>query len=374
MQTNHKLLFQDSRNLSNIKDNSVNLTVTSPPYPMIEMWDNLFIQQNNDVECAIKHSNGNQAFELMHQELDKVWNEVARVTKDGGFVTINIGDATRKIGTYFQLYSNHTRITSKFIELGFDVLPIILWKKTANSPNKFMGSGMLPAGAYITLEHEYILIFRKGHKREFFTKEEKKNRYESAFFWEERNIWFSNIWELKGVKQSLLDDNLRKRSAAYTVELPCRLINMYSCKGDTILDPFLGTGTTMFASAMLERNSVGVEIEANFLQTIQNNFKTVQSQSLEFYHKRINNHIEFIQKYKYTKGNPKYTNIHHDFEVMTSQEVEILFNTVSDIIYSNNEFIISYDKFDYQNSNKPFHTIKNIPIKLPNTNSANLLF
>ena len=355
MQTNHKLLFQDSRDLSNINDNSINLTVTSPPYPMIEMWDELFINQNNEIGCAVKNANGNEAFELMHKELDKVWNEVARVTKDGGFVAINIGDATRKIGTYFQLYSNHTRITSKFIELGFDVLPLILWKKTANSPNKFMGSGMLPAGAYITLEHEYILIFRKGHKREFPTKEQKKNRSESAFFWEERNVWFSNIWDLKGVKQSLTDNNLRKRSAAYTMELPYRLINMYSCKGDTVLDPFLGTGTTMFASSILERNSIGVEIESNFLETIQNNFNAVQSQSFELCQKRINNHLEFIEQYKDKKGNPKYINIHHSFEVITSQEIEILFKTVSDIRYTNNEFIVSYGEVGYEN-NKSFHT------------------
>jgi modification methylase len=372
MQTNHKLLFQDSRDLSNIKDKSVNLTVTSPPYPMIEMWDELFINQNNEIGCAIKNSNGNEAFELMHQELDKVWNEVARVTKDGGFVAINIGDATRKIGTYFQLYSNHTRITSKFIELGFDVLPLILWKKTANSPNKFMGSGMLPAGAYITLEHEYILIFRKGHKREFLTKEQKKNRNESAFFWEERNIWFSNIWDLKGIKQNLSDDSLRKRSAAYTIELPYRLISMYSCKGDTILDPFLGTGTTIFASAILERNSIGVEIQPNFLQTIQNNFNAVQSQSFELCQKRINNHLEFIEKYKDKKGNPKYTNIHHDFEVITSQEVEILFNTVSNIKYTNNEFVVSYHKVGYEN-NKPFHTPNILLSTSPKTNSFSRL-
>ena len=306
----------------------------------------LFINQNNEIGCAVKNANGNEAFELMHKELDKVWNEVARVTKDGGFVAINIGDATRKIGTYFQLYSNHTRITSKFIELGFDVLPLILWKKTANSPNKFMGSGMLPAGAYITLEHEYILIFRKGHKREFLIKEQKKNRRESAFFWEERNVWFSNIWDLKGVKQSLTDGNLRKRSAAYTMELPYRLINMYSCKGDTVLDPFLGTGTTMFASSILERNSIGVEIESNFLETIHNGFKQITLQSHDIVQERVERHISFIQRYKHSKGLPKYVNSNHGFEVITSQETDLLLSIVSGFDVNQNVFNVEYQKFN----------------------------
>ena len=78
--------------------------------------------------------------------------------------------------------------------LGFQSIPLILWRKQTNAPNKFMGSGMLPAGAYVTLEHEYILVLRKGSKREFKKAEEKRNRHESAIFWEERNIWYSDIW------------------------------------------------------------------------------------------------------------------------------------------------------------------------------------
>ena len=98
---------------------------------------------------------------------------------------------------------------------------------------------MLPAGAYITLEHEYILVFRNGGKREFNTDDKKNIRSQSAFFWEERNRWFSDSWDLKGVKQSTDSENVRQRSAAFTFELPYRLINMYSVKGDTILILFL---------------------------------------------------------------------------------------------------------------------------------------
>lgn len=354
MNTNHKLLFQDSRNLSAIKDKSINLTVTSPPYPMIQMWDDLFIKtyKNIAIQQALQNNDGNLMFELMHQELDKVWQEISRVTCDGGFVVINIGDATRKIGDYFQLYSNHTRITSKFIELGFDILPLILWKKTSNSPNKFMGSGMLPAGAYITLEHEYVLIFRKGHKREFLIQSEKNNRNESAFFWEERNIWFSNIWDLKGVKQNLLTQNLRKRSAAYTIELPYRIIQMYSCKGDTILDPFVGTGTTIFASAIAERNSIGIEIDSNFQNVIKNEFGSLRNISFNHCCSRIQNHLSFIENYK-NKKEIKHYNKNHHFSVITAQEQNIKINQIANIDINENNIAIDYQLF--QNNELNLH-------------------
>jgi DNA modification methylase len=90
----------------------------------------------------------------MHKELDKVWKNIAGAVKEGGIVCINIGDAVRSINREFKLYSNHSRIISAFLNLGFNALPDILWRKQTNSPNKFMGSGMLPPGAYVTLEHE----------------------------------------------------------------------------------------------------------------------------------------------------------------------------------------------------------------------------
>lgn len=126
----------------------------------------------------------------MHQELDKVWKESFRVIKPGGFLCINIGDATRTINGKFTLYNNHSRITKACIDFGFVGLPNIIWRKQTNAPNKFMGSGMLPCGAYVTLEHEWILIFRKGDKRIFKSANEKLVRMKSSFFWEERNVWF----------------------------------------------------------------------------------------------------------------------------------------------------------------------------------------
>ena len=110
---------------------------------------------------------------------------------------------------------------------------------------------------------------RKGSKRAFESIAEKKLRRESAIFWEERNAWYSDVWlDLKGTTQKLQSNNSRLRSAAFPFEIPYRLINMFSVKGDTILDPFLGTGTTMWAAMTAGRNSIGFEMEDSFRETI----------------------------------------------------------------------------------------------------------
>ena len=171
---NHTIYFNAAQNMSQIKDKSVDLVVTSPPYPMIEMWDDIMSNQNQDIRSAFDNNKPREAFELMHQELDKVWKECWRVLKDGSFLCINIGDATRTINDEFALYNNNTRIIQACEKLGFINLPNILWRKATNAPNKFMGSGMLPCGAYVTLEHEWILIFRKGGKRVYKTAEAKE--------------------------------------------------------------------------------------------------------------------------------------------------------------------------------------------------------
>src|SRR5512139_3661054 len=103
MKTTHRILFGNASNMEAIEDGSIDLMVTSPPYPMIEMWDEIFSKQNPEIGKALKDENGNRAFELMHLELDKVWDEVYRVLREGGFACINIGDATRTICGEFKL-------------------------------------------------------------------------------------------------------------------------------------------------------------------------------------------------------------------------------------------------------------------------------
>lgn len=226
---------------------------------MIEMWDDCFGALDSSVPGLLAAGDGWAAFEAMHRCLDGVWARCADALAPGGFFCVNIGDATRSLNGEFALYPNHVRISLALQRLGLTPLPDILWRKPTNAPNKFMGSGMLPAGAYVTYEHEYILVFRKGGKR-VFSAADRARRQASAYFWEERNLWFSDLWtDLKGANQKLIAAGARERSAMFPFELPWRLIHMYSLQGDCVLDPFVGTGTTMAAALAAGRSSLGVE-------------------------------------------------------------------------------------------------------------------
>jgi DNA modification methylase len=354
---------------------SVDLVVTSPPYPMIKMWDKIFCDLNPSIGNAIDSSAGMEAFELMHQQLDPVWDEVFRILKYGRFACINIGDAVRTINGDFQLYTNHSRILGYMQKLGLRSLPAVLWRKQTNAPDKFMGSGTLPAGAYVTLEHEYILIFRKGSKREFNKPEEKQLRRESAFFWEERNTWFSDIWfDIKGTPQELGDKDTRSRSAAYPFELAYRLINMYSAKDDLVLDPFLGIGTTMAAAMASGRNSIGFEIDATLKETIQSIPDSIIDFSNEYIQNRIKSHILFSAKRIKEKGPMKHVNKHYGFPVMTKPEQELLLNDLVNIkVAGDNEFEVLYSDEPQPMFCKDWETelerFKNIPNLVDKYNS-----
>ena len=344
MKTTHNILFQDARDLKEIPSESVDLVVTSPPYPMIEMWDEMFSHQNPEIQKVLASGDGKQAYALMHEILDAVWSEVFRVLKEGRFACINIGDATRKVRDDFCLYPNHARILNYLLSIGFSALPDILWRKQANTPNKFMGSGMLPAGAYVTLEHEYILIVRKGSKREFKTENEKQNRRESALFWEERNIWYSDVWtDIKGAGQQLPNAMSRLRSAAFPFDLAYRLINMYSVKGDMILDPFLGTGTTTAAVMASGRSSIGVEIDKSFQNVICPVAHHIVDFSNDYLCNRLIRHSEFVRNRIQNSGTLKYTNKYYDCPVVTSQEQFILLNNLEAIrSCGDNSFEVMY--------------------------------
>jgi len=186
---------------------------------------------------------------------------------------------------------------------------------------------MLPAGAYVTLEHEYILVLRKGPKREFKSITEKETRRQSAIFWEERNLWYSDIWfDIKGIAQKIKDPEGRKRSAAFPLELAHRLVNMYSVKGDTVLDPFAGTGTTALAAMVSARNSIGYEIDDSFQTANSRSEKSLVARFKKMIHQRLLNHLEFVRQRMESKGNLKYTNSHYGFPVLTAQEKELLIN------------------------------------------------
>jgi len=348
-QSTHKLITGPAQQMDAVADNSIALVVTSPPYPMIAMWDDIFSKQNQKIGNALSDNDGQKAFELMNQELDKVWKEVDRVLMPGGFACINIGDATRTIDGNFSLYASHARIIQAFVGMGMDNLPNIIWRKQTNAPNKFMGSGMLPSGAYVTLEHEWVLVFRKGGKRKFTTIEGKKHRQESAFFWNERNMWFSDLWDLKGTRQNIKKSETRKRSAAYPFLIPYRLIQMYSLYGDTVLDPFLGTGTTTMAAIASHRSSIAYDIDEAFITSAS---ETISDLSIEFYNELIESRIDRQKEFLINreanpkKSKPKYHNENLDMAIMTKQELQMQFYDVESISRTEDGF-------------RSFHRLKN---------------
>lgn len=228
--------YKSSTDMSEIKDDSVHLIVTSPPYPMIKKWDTLF----KDID-----------FDNQHLYLYKVWKECFRILIEGGICCINIGDATRSINNNFVCFPNFARITNYCYRIGFTTLVPIIWKKISNRPNAFLGSGFLPPNAYISQDCEYIIILRKGKLRKFKSKDQI--RIDSSYTKQERDLWFQQVWNIPGAKGA-------KETSAFPREIPYRLIRMFSVKGDTVVDPFSGTGTTAHLAEELKRNFIGYEL------------------------------------------------------------------------------------------------------------------
>lgn len=328
--TTHKFIQSDSRKIKELDKESINLVVTSPPYPMVKMWDWMIDKESTDI------ADDKDYIELSNI-LDSVWKEMYRVMKPGGVMAVNMGDATRKNDKGFLLYSNARKVIESCTKYGFTQLPGIVWSKPTNSPNKFMGSGMYPVKAYVTLEHEHILLFRKGERN--FKKEEEDIRRESAFFWEERNKWFSDIWTgVTGTKQKI-EGLSRERNAAYPLELPYRIINMFSIKGDTVLDPFMGTGTTSVAAAATERNSVSVDLMEDFVVAGENRLFKGKAEANKAIKKRIDMHNEFVEDLETT-----HINKHHDFKVKTKWEVNLKINKIKNI-KRDGDIIVEYEDY-----------------------------
>ncbi len=331
METRHGIVIGDARGLAELADDAVELVVTSPPYPMVEMWDEVFGDLDCDVRIALESGNGKRAFELMHAQLELVWAELSRVLVDGGIACINIGDATRSVGGSFRVYQNHARIIEAFEQHGFVPLPEILWRKPVNSGTKFMGSGMVPPNAYVTLEHEYILVFRNGTDSRQL-EPGADHRYEAAYFWEERNQWFSDLWtDVRGEQQTLDTEELRERSGAFPFEIPYRLINMYSVYGDTVLDPFWGTGTTSLAALVAGRNSLGYELEPSFVDVFRDRIESVTDLSKSVGRQRLSDHRTFVEQRRESGDGFTYESEPYGFPVMTTQEESLQLYAVEEL-------------------------------------------
>lgn len=237
-----RLLRGDARRLDGIADSSVELVLTSPPYPMIPQWDALF------------RALGADSYPVMLRVLEDAWGACHRVLADGGLLAVVIGDALRRTGDGFRLWPNHAETLVAAERAGFRPLPYALWKKPTNRPNAFLGSGFLPPNAYVTLDCEFILLFRKGDPRRFPPHDPRRDA--SRFSRAERDRWFSQVWtDVRGARQG----GPRQRTGAFPAELARRLVRMFSVVGDTVLDPFAGTGTTLWVAAECGRNAVGVE-------------------------------------------------------------------------------------------------------------------
>jgi DNA modification methylase len=328
METRHRVVVGDARGLAAVEDDAVELVVTSPPYPMIEMWDDLFAELDPEIGDLLDAGAGEAAFEAMHAVLDDVWADLSRVLVEGGIACINVGDATRTLDGRFRVYQNHSRIVDALTEQGFDPLPEILWRKPTNSAAKFMGSGMVPPNAYVTLEHEYVLVFRNGPRRSFDPGADR--RYEAAYFWEERNDWFSDLWtDVTGDRQALDADDVRERSGAYPFEIPYRLISMYSAYGDTVLDPFLGTGTTTLAAMVASRNSAGYEIDPALVDRLADDLDRVPALSRTVARDRLADHRAFVERVRDRGESLAYDAEYYDLPVRTKQERRLRLYAVS---------------------------------------------
>lgn len=307
--TEHKALIGDSAELiqNTIPDNSVALVVTSPPYPMVEMWDQNFKEKLK----GASYGDFDVFWDDMLTEIDLVLSDCFDIVMPGGWIAVNMGNALRK-APYFRMFDNISAVSYFLLGHGWDLFPPIIWHKNPNKPNSFMGPGMIP-GAYVTLEHEMIIIGRKGENR-VYSEEDKKVRRDSAFFWSERNTWFSSIWRVAGAQQGKED-----RTGAYSLEIPFRLINMLTILGDTVFDPYLGTGTTALAAAVSGRNSIGVEINPNREEAIRKKMLSAPEVGKKRQTERLNNQ----RASNIMDSSSSHRNSYHGFKVKSAQEEHI---------------------------------------------------
>jgi len=251
--TNHRVIIGDSRKMTELAAQSVQLVITSPPY-----W------QLKD------YGNGGQigfddAYEAYINNLNLVWNECYRALENGCRLCINIGDQFARSVYYgrYKVIPIRTEII-KFCEtVGFDYMGAIIWQKvtTCNTTGgaTIMGSFPYPRNGIVKIDYEFILIFKKHGRSPMASKKIKEN---SKMTIEEWNQYFAGHWNIPGEKQN-------GHLAMFPEEIPLRLIKMFSFVNDTILDPFLGSGTTALAAKNLERNSIGYEINPDYIPVIK---------------------------------------------------------------------------------------------------------
>ena len=252
--TTHKIVNGDCRNMENISDNSVNIIVTSPPYWQLKDYG---------VEKQIGFDDNYEAY---INNLNIVWKECYRVLDNGCRLCINVGDQFARSVYYgrYKIIPIHSEIIRFCETIGFDFMGQIIWQKstTMNTTGGgvVMGSFPYPRNGIVKLDFEYILLFKKQGTAKKPTSTQKEESIMTNAEW---NTYFAGHWNFAGAKQD-------KHLAMFPDELPHRLIKMFSFIGETVLDPFAGSGTTAKVARELGRNSISYEINPDYIPIINN--------------------------------------------------------------------------------------------------------
>lgn len=293
MKTHHKIINGDSRQMGELADNSVHLAITSPPYWQLKDY-------GTDNQIGFHDS-----YESYINNLNLVWKECYRALHNGCRLCVNIGDQFARAVYYgrYKVIPIREEIIKFCENIGFDYMGAIIWQKVTTSNTTGggvqMGSYPYPRNGILKLDYEFILVFKKLGDAPKPTKENKELSKMTATEW---NTFFAGHWNFAGARQ---DNHI----AMFPEELPRRLIKMFAFVGDTVLDPFAGSGTTNLAAKNLGRNSVGYEINPEFIPVIKQKLSTTQKDihdtTFEFIKEKTNFDFEAeIQRQSYIFKDP----------------------------------------------------------------------
>lgn len=253
MSTHHRIIIGDARRMTEVEDESVHLVVTSPPYWQLKDYGH-------------KDQIGfDDTYEAYINNLNLVWQECHRVLYPGCRLCVNVGDQFARSVYYgrYKVIPIRTEIIRFCESVGFDYMGAVIWQKvtTVNTTGGavVMGSFPYPRNGIVKIDYEFILLLRKLGKPPSPSADRKERSKLTTAEW---NEYFSGHWKFPGVRQD-------KHLAAFPEELPRRLIRMFSFVGETVLDPFLGSGTTTLAAAHTERHSLGYEINPGYATRVR---------------------------------------------------------------------------------------------------------